>query len=199
MRFRKLTLNRVCALGLASALSLATQVASADDSCAGVALPAQSKEFGETLVRNGMGLREATVFDVDVYVAALYVEHKTRSARDILNPQAPKVIVLRFVRDVSRDEMIDALREALHNNAGTRYAEAQQHLQRFVAKLPKLQKGTELVLAYRPQHGIELTVNGRSLGVDSDDGFGNLVFRAWLGPKPPDADLKAGLLGGKCN
>jgi hypothetical protein len=33
------------------------------------------------------------------------------------------------------------------------------------------------------------------LGVENDDTFANLLFRVWLGAKPPDADLKAGLLG----
>jgi hypothetical protein len=30
---------------------------------------------GKTLTLNGMGLREATILNIDVYVAGLYVEH----------------------------------------------------------------------------------------------------------------------------
>jgi hypothetical protein len=34
--------------------------------------------------------------------------------------------------------------------------------------------------------------------VERDDHFANLVFRIWLGEHPPDAELKAGLLGATC-
>lgn len=166
--------------------------------CAGVELPARLEAFGLKLLRNGVGLREATFLNVDVYVAGLYVSHPSRSARALLRQDQPKAVLLRFVRDVSRDEMIDAMNEALKDNVGSEYGLVQQHMSRFVKRLPELRNGTHLMLSYRPGHGIELRVNGKSLGVDDDDHFGNLVFRAWLGPKPPDEDLKRGMLGGPC-
>jgi len=107
-------------------------------------------------------------------------------------------MLLHFVRDVERQEMIDAMNEALAQNVGAQLDMVRAHMAGFVRRLPKLRVGTQLLLAYRPGHGIELKVDGRSLGVDADEAFGNLVFRAWLGSKPPDADLKAGLLGGRC-
>jgi hypothetical protein len=136
---------------------------------------------------------------VDVYVAGLYVPHKTGSVNEILKQDEPKLIVLHFVRDVSREEMSDALNDALRKNVGDEFAAAHKHLQRFIEKLPPLRKGTQLSLAYRPGHGMELTVDGKALGTETDDHFANLVFRAWLGPRPPDQELKVGLLGGPCS
>jgi hypothetical protein len=182
----------------ASLLATAPLTASASDTCAGVTLPAKADAFGAALVRNGVGIREATVLNVDVYVAGLYTPRKTGKAAEVLKQDTPKVMVLHFVRDVSRDEMIDALNDALRNNVGDEYGPAHQHLQRFVAKLPELRKGTELRLAYRPGHGLELKVNGQVLGTERDDHYANLVFMAWLGPKPPDTGLKKGLLGAPC-
>ncbi|HET8935349.1 MAG TPA: chalcone isomerase family protein [Polyangiales bacterium] len=173
--------------------------AAAADNCAGVTLPAQSNAFGAELVRNGVGVREATFLNVDVYVAGLYVPHKTGSVNEILKQDEPKLIVLHFVRDVSREEMSDALNDALRKNVGDEFAAAHKHLQRFIEKLPPLRKGTQLSLAYRPGHGMELTVDGKALGTETDDHFANLVFRAWLGPRPPDQELKVGLLGGPCS
>jgi len=39
--------------------------------CAGVELPNQVEDFGGALLQNGVGLREATFLEVDVYVAGL--------------------------------------------------------------------------------------------------------------------------------
>ena len=187
---------------LASALltlTLAPLTASAaDNTCAGVTMPTSEQAFGEALVRNGVGIRQATFLNVNVYVAALYVEHKTGSVQEILKQDQPKVMALQFVRDVSSQEMVDALNDALRKNVGDEFGPAHQHLAKFVEKLPQLRKGTKLTLAYRPGHGLELSVNGKQLGTESDDHFANLVFRAWLGPQPPDKDLKAGLLGAPC-
>lgn len=180
-------------------LMLAPLTASAEDTCAGVALPAKGEAFGAALVRNGMGVREATVLNVDVYVAGLYVPRKTRSLDEILKEETPKLVVLRFVRELTSEEMGNALTDALRKNLGSEFAEAHKHLKRFIAKLPPLRKGTELKLAYRQGHGVQLVVDGKPLGTETNDHYANLVFRAWLGPQPPDKDLKEGLLGGPCS
>jgi hypothetical protein len=183
----------------ATLLLLAPLTASAADTCAGVTLPAKSAAFGAELVRNGVGVREATFLNVDVYVAGLYTARKTRSVEEVLKEGAAKLIVLRFVRDVSREEMGEALTDALRKNLGAEFEAANKRLQPFLGKLPPLNKGTELQLAYRPGHGVQLVVNGKTLGTETDDHTANLLFRAWLGPQPPDKDLKAGLLGGPCD
>jgi hypothetical protein len=188
----------VVGLSMVAICLVAPLTASAAESCAGVTLPAETKAFGTALVRNGVGVREATFLKVDVYVAGLYVSRKSRSVAELLKPETAKLMLLRFVRDLSRDDMVEALHEALRNNVGADYPAVKQRLQRFVTKLPQLSKGTTLSIAYQRGHGVELSVNGKSLGVDTDERFGNLLFRAWLGTKPPDQDLKAGLLGGPC-
>lgn len=166
--------------------------------CAGVTLPAELEVFGSKLKRNGVGLREATFLNVDVYVAGLYLEHATRDVAKVLDKRAAKAVLLHFVRDVSRDDMVEAIDEALENNVGASFPMVHKHMEAFVGKLPEFKKGTRLSIAYRPGRGVELRVNGKSLGVDPDSAFGNLLFFAWLGTRPPDADLKQGLLGGPC-
>ena len=41
--------------------------------CKGVTFPEQARVDGTTLTLNGLGLRQATMLKVNVYVAALYV------------------------------------------------------------------------------------------------------------------------------
>lgn len=190
------------AAGIAALLytsSLPPSRARADEGCGGVKLPASAQAFGLKLSRNGVGIRSATFLNIHVYVAALYAEHPSKQPQSLLKPEEAKAIIMHFKRDVSRDDMIEALDEALENNAGSAYAGARKHMKSFAKRLPELKEGSKLALAYRPGHGLAVFFNGRSRGVEADEAFGNLLFKAFLGPEPPDEDLKAGLLGGPCD
>jgi len=68
--------------------------------CAGVSVPDQSQVESSTLVLNGLGLRQATILKVNVYVAALYTAKATSDPNAILGSNTPKQLVLHFVRDV---------------------------------------------------------------------------------------------------
>jgi hypothetical protein len=186
-------------LAVLAAVALFAPAARADSSCGGVTIPDHMRAFGVDLVENGAGIRRATIFNVHVYVAALYLEQRTHSVEDALKPDRTKLIALHFVRDVDTQEMIDALNEALEKNAGAEYASARKRMVEVEKLLPPLKDGTQLTLAYKPARGLEVASGGKVLGVVKDDMLANLVFRAWLGPRPPDKALKAGLLGAPCD
>jgi hypothetical protein len=187
---------RVLGLGLGSLLAWLPVAAQADTRCDGVQFADKVRSLETGLTLNGLGLRTATFLKVHVYVAALYVEATTHKAKDILDPARSKQLSLHFVRDVSRDEMFDAIHHGIKDNtSGAELTSAEAHLKNFQRVLPELRKGTVLHLAYRPKHGLHVYQGMKLLGVENDDSFANLLFRVWLGPKPPDTDLKAGLLG----
>lgn len=188
----------VVCLGLCGSL-FAVQPAGADRACGGVRLPESIEARGKHLVLNGAGIRRATVLNVHVYVAGLYLPRPTRDVTQILEQSQPKEIALHFVRDVSRDDMLDAIRDGMNKNAGPNQAEAKKHMQSFASYLPALKSGTLLTLSYAPGKGLEVRQNDKLLGVEKDPDFAELLFRVWLGPKPPDSDLKSGLLGAKCD
>src|SRR5262245_65111893 len=73
-----------------------------------VVLPDSISVHGKQLVLNGMGLREATMLKVDVYVAGLYLETRSSDPAQILQSNQTKRIVLRFVRDVDRKDVVKA-------------------------------------------------------------------------------------------
>jgi hypothetical protein len=174
--------------------------ARADDVCDDVHVPAKAEAFGTPLVLNGMGVRRATLFNVHVYVAGLYLEQRTQKVAEALQPAHAKRLELHFVRDVSRSEMLDAMQKGLEKNAGpSSLPAARKHMQNFEKFLPDLRKGTVLSLAFGVGHGLEVRANAKLLGVESNDDFANLVFAIWLGEHPPDTKLKAGLLGAKCD
>jgi hypothetical protein len=45
---------------------------------------------------------------------------------------------------------------------------------------------------------VTVDMNGAAGSPIQGPDFAMALLSVWLGPKPPNADLKAGLLGGKC-
>lgn len=87
--------------------------------CLGVRLPDRVSVEGTTLVLNGMGVREATVFQVDVYVAALYLEQRSNDAAAILGTEAKRRVIMHFVRDVGRDDAREGIEGGMRRNSPT--------------------------------------------------------------------------------
>jgi len=81
--------------------------------CHGVNVPEQTQVQASTLMLNGLGLRQATMLKVNVYVAALYVAQKSTDANAILTANTPKKLVLHFVRDVDGADLTKAWDEGL--------------------------------------------------------------------------------------
>jgi hypothetical protein len=166
--------------------------------CGDVELPSAILLDGAKLCLNGLGLREATFLNVDVYLAGLYVTQRSRDGEQIANSDTPKVMRLRFVRDVTQSEMAEAIGDGFERSAGAAYPKLKERIGRFTAALPKLKKGDTLTLSYRPQHGVEVNFGGKRLIEIPGHDFAAALFRIWLGSKPPNAGLRTGLLGGKC-
>jgi hypothetical protein len=81
---------------------------------AGVTLPDTVQVAGTTLLLNGAGLR--TKYMVKVYVASLYLTQKSSDPNAIVKADAPKRIVMHFVRHVSKSQLTDGFAESFYNN-----------------------------------------------------------------------------------
>ena len=185
----RLIISLACVAGL-----LSTSTAEAKR-CGGVEM-ADSVTVGEQqLVLNGMGIREATVFNVDVYVAGLYVPTASNDANTLLANDVPKRLVLHFVREVDRSDM----EEAFQNGFGSA-AEAQaRNIERLTGMMPdEIGEGDIITFTYLPDSGLQVQVGRRTRGTIRGAAFARTFFRIWLGSSPPNRGLKRGLLGGEC-
>lgn len=178
----------------AAALVLLAVPASAGQ-LAGVTLPDATEAGGKTLVLNGLGLREATLLMVDVYVAGLYLESKTSNAAAILGADRPKRLVLKFVRSVGREKLVEAWNEGLDKNAGTKRDAVDGGFERLNAAMTDVKKGDTLVLTFLPGQGTSVEVKGRPAATIEGDDFQGVLFSIWLGADPPNVALRDGLLG----
>lgn len=177
----------VMMLVMASALELRAAT------LAGVNMPDSAQVAGKTLVLNGIGLR--TKFVVKVYVAGLYLEQKSTDANAILKADAPKRLVMQFVRDVSKKQMTDAFEDSFKDNSPEAAKTMKADIDRMLAALEDLKEGNQMVFTYVPGTGTTISINGKDKLTIAGPGFAPVLFSIWLGPKPPNADLKKGLLG----
>ncbi len=160
---------------------------------AGVTLPDTAQVGGKTLVLNGMGIR--TKYIVKVYIAGLYLEQKSSDANAIIKADAPKQIVMKFVHGASKSQMKDAFDESFRDNTPEAAKTMKAQIDQLLNALDAVKSGDEMVVTYVPGTGSSLAINGQNKVTIADPAFGPVLFSVWLGPKPPNADLKKGMLG----
>ena len=160
---------------------------------AGVNLPDSVQASGTTLVLNGMGIRKK--FVVKVYVAGLYLQQKSSDPNVILKADAAKQIVMSFVHSVSKSQISDAFEESFQNNTPDANKTMKAEIDQLLAALEPLNDADQMVFTYLPGTGTTLAIRGQDKLTIAAPAFSAVLFSVWLGPKPPNADLKKGMLG----
>lgn len=176
--------------------ALAYGVAQAKE-CKGVNFPDQMQVGGATLTLNGLGLRQATVLKVNVYVAALYVTRKSGDPGGLL-ADAPAELILQFVRDVGASDITKGWNEGFEKNAKADLPALKDRIATLNGWMTDVKSGQRMVFSFKPGTGVQVTVNGAAKGTIKGDDFAKAFLSIWLGPEPPNPEIKAGLLGGAC-
>ena len=166
--------------------------------CIGVTAPDSAKVSGADLALNGMGIRKATMLKVKVYVASLYLPEKSNDAAHILGADPPWQLVLNFVHDVDASDMHDAFDEGFKKAAGSKLAALNERIETLKAAMVDFKKGHALTFTNDPAKGVAVDVNGAGGPEIQGADFSIALLSIWIGAEPPNEDLKAGLLGGKC-
>lgn len=164
-------------------------------SCAGVRVPETVAVDGKTLQLNGVGLREATFLQVDVFVAALYVERKSNKAKVLLHTDQRVQMVFHFVRATSAAQIEGDLETGLQDNAPNASATYKRQLFGWLADL---EVGDTMTFTYVPGKGLELKIRNRVKGTIASLDFARAVLSIMIGPRPQSEQLRAALLGGPC-
>jgi len=160
---------------------------------AGVTLPDTAQVGSTTLVLNGLGLR--TKFMVKVYVAGLYLEQKSTDPNAIIKSDAPRQIVMKFLHSASKNQITSAFGDSFNDNTPDAAKTMKPDIDRLLGALEPLKEGDQMVFTYVPGTGTTLVINSKEKLTIAGPAFGQMLFSVWLGPKPPNADLKKGILG----
>jgi Chalcone isomerase-like len=159
---------------------------------AGVKLTPQLQVDGKTLVLNGYGIRKKFFFKI--YVGSLYTARPVKSTDQALAAAGDKLIRMDFLYDqVEKEKIVGAFAEGfaknspeLDNNSNTK-----KFLRWFDADFVK---GDQVDLLLSADGTVSASHNGRQLGSVVDPALAKGVLLIYLGDKPADNDLKAGML-----
>jgi Chalcone isomerase-like len=184
------------AITLSIPVVLAAPVLGAE--CIGVQVPDSVKAGDTDLVLNGLGIRKATLLKVKVYVAGLYLPQKSGDAGKILGTDQPWQLSLHFVRDVDASDIRDAFDEGFKKATGGKIEALSKRIETLNAQMVDFKEGQHLAYTYEPATGTVVDANGKIGGAIEGADFATTLLKISIGPEPPNEDLKAGLLGGKC-
>ncbi len=164
----------------------------------GVTMPDQVTVGGSTLTLNGMGVRikKVAFIGIKVYVAGLYLPARSSNPEAILSANEPKQIVMHFLyKDVGKDKLVEGWTEGFEKNSHDMMPTLKARLETFNGYWSDMKTGDVAVLTYVPGTGTKVEIKGREMGVIEGQDFARALFAIWLGPNPPNKELKEGLLG----
>jgi len=166
--------------------------------CKGVNFPDQTQVEGTNLTLNGLGLRQATAFKVNVYVAALYVAKTSSDANALLGSSAPSELILQFVRNVGADDLRKGWSEGFEKNSKDQLPALKDRIATLNGWMADVKAGERLTFIRKPGAGLQVDVNGAVKGTVKGDDFAKAFLAIWLGGEPPNPEIKSGILGGAC-
>ena len=153
-----------------------------------------AKDSGMSLL--GAALRTKSI--VKVYAIGLYAADSALSGplkgkagtpelyKAILEGDFNKKVVMKFVRNLSANQIRDAFREGLKGVDG--------NAEKWIGYFGDVQSGNEFVIAWTPGVGLQTKVAGTEKPVINDKAFAAAVFGIWLGAKPIQENVKKDLV-----
>ena len=158
----------------------------------------QARLAGTELVLNGVGLR--SVAWLKGFAAGLYLREKATAPAGALSQTGPKRLQMKMILDVETKEFIKAFDKSLNrNNTESERAALKDRVGQFnriLEQIGVIRKGDVVNLDFIPGKGLILSVNGMPRGrpVAGEDLYASLL-KVFIGDRPVDKKLKAGLLG----
>ena len=175
---------------------LATSIVDSNDS--NLPPPAQETKLvdGVTLFRNGEGVRNFSIFgmDVRIYVAGFWTAEQLQSIEEVLACEQPKQMDFTFLRTVGQGRVSGAWQHQLAASVTYKYEGYEADRDAFINAFGQIESGgTESVLMIGDE--TRLVDQGVLKGIIHGKDFQRSFLSMWFGEQAVTADLKAGLLG----
>ena len=178
---------------LAAALFVVLSAAHAA-SLDGVSMPDERDVNGTRMQLNGIGLRTFSLLGIRIYVAGLYLEHRSNSPDEILHSPNMKLLQIQFLRDVGAEDARKAWQDSFAQICRAPCYLDPHDIQQFLAAVPAVHRGDESTLLFTGQ-GLHVTFNKKPMGDIPDPRFAEMILGTFIGAAPPTPRLKRELLG----
>ena len=181
---KKIILTLIASLFMLSSLQAATLY--------GVDVAETTTLAEQELVLNGVGIRKKGPFKV--YLGALYVGSKKKSADAVIADEGAKRVQLNMLRNLSKKKIVGAIVDGFKANTND-MASIQIRVDEFINYMDKVKKGDNIQFDYVPAIGTNIMINGKNKGTIVGKDFFDALMKVWLGDKPADGKLKDAMLG----
>ena len=102
------------------------------------------------------------------------------------------------MRGVGRSDLNRAWDEGFEANAKGQLTALKERIEKLKTSMADMKSVEQLSFTHKSGQGAAVDVGGAPKGMIEGDDFAKALLSIWLGPNPPNAGLKAGLLGGPC-
>jgi chalcone isomerase-like protein len=162
----------------------------------GVKLVDRTEVGGRELMLNGAGTRTKLLFKI--YVGSLFLPQAAKDTDTVL-AQSPRRIRMDLLRNLSADQLSDALLEGLKdNNSEAELVSVRGETDQMVAAMKgfgDVRKGSVVTLDF-VDGATRIALDGKAKATIPGEAFNRALTRVWLGSKPAQEDLKKAMLGG---
>lgn len=156
-----------------------------------------SIKLGDThLLLNGAGQRSKLF--IDLYVAALYLSHKTQEAKEIIDADEPMLIQIHVISNlITSENLTRGTMEGFTKSTGNKTEGIQNQIDDFLDAFKEpIKIGDIFEIVYLPNKGVIVIKNRhivKKLHVDLR--FKRALFGIWLSDNPAQKTLKDKMLG----
>jgi len=156
------------------------------------------QELPESFTHEGALLKKVgqqsyrAMWVVQLFEAALYADSPTEHSP--IPGDFPFALTLRYHRSFTAEQLIQSgariLSEQHPPELQQRFAQSVQHINRYYRDVDE---GDAYTLAYVPDHGTTLMLNGKALVTLPGEDFAHYYFSIWLGDHPQTRKLRDAL------
>ncbi|NOZ02923.1 MAG: hypothetical protein GXP54_13700 [Deltaproteobacteria bacterium] len=149
----------------------------------GTTYPPTVKLEGHLLRLVGAGLREKTIFKVDVYTMAVYAENRTCDHLKLINADEAKMIRMDFVRHVSGKKMMATMKDNFAKRTpGDASADLKGRIRGFLGRFKHdVKDGTSVRITYLPDKGTTVYIDDKQVGeATQGHDFQKVLWAIWF-------------------
>ena len=175
--------------------AIANHSAFADISLSGKNIPDKIIVDKTTLLLNGTTYRKVSLFNVKVWLAALYLDNPTTDADVVLSSKSTKVVDLHALYDISASDSVRGWKLAIDSNCQPECQKQDAEIRKFYLSVPDFKKNSFYRYIFS-NTGLQILLENKEIFNSTSPELANVLLKTWIGKNPPSEEIKKELLKG---
>lgn len=148
-----------------------------------------------TLLLNGTTYRKVSMFNVKVWLGALYLENPATDAEAVISSKSTKVIDLHALYDISASDSVKGWKLAIDSNCQSECQKLDAEIRKFYSSVPDFKKNSFYRYIFS-NTGLQIFLENKEIFKSTSPEFATVLLKTWIGKNPPSDDIKKELLKG---